>query len=210
MHENAGNIGLRLDFYEALFHELKVNVVTFAYRGYSDSEGHPTETGLKLDADAIVDYVNNEPMINKQTVFIQGRSLGGAVALYTAAKYPHMFRGVIVENTFTSMSDMVDVVFFFMKHFKGLILRNYWTSIDLVGRITNPMLFITGNEDELVPFKMTLKLHESATASKHKELFVVFKGTHNDTWYVGGKEYMSKIEKFLKESMVYDTVQEKP
>lgn len=74
-----------------------------------------------------------------------GRSLGGAVSMYTAAKYPHLFRGVILENTFTSIPDMVDELFFFAKYFKGLILNNYWTSIDLVGRIRNPMLFITGD-----------------------------------------------------------------
>lgn len=60
MHENAGNIGLRLDFFEALYHNVGVNIVTFGYRGYSDSEGSPSEVGLKLDADAIVDYIKNE------------------------------------------------------------------------------------------------------------------------------------------------------
>jgi hypothetical protein len=64
MHENAGNIGLRLDFYERLYHSLKVNIVTFAYRGYSNSDGFPTEEGLKLDSDAIVSYVKNSDLIN--------------------------------------------------------------------------------------------------------------------------------------------------
>lgn len=75
--------------------------------------------------------------------------------MHTVAKYPQFFRGVIVENTFTSISEMVDIVFFFVRYFKGLILRNYWTSIDLVGRIENPILFVTGDQDELVPYEMT-------------------------------------------------------
>jgi fermentation-respiration switch protein FrsA (DUF1100 family) len=79
--------------------------------------------------------------------------------MHTAAKYPHIFRGIIVENTFTSIADMVDELFFFAKYFKGLILRNYWTSIDLVGRLNHPILFVTGDQDELVPHEMTLKLH---------------------------------------------------
>ena len=93
--------------------------------------------------------------------------------MYTAAKYPSLFRGVILENTFTSISDMVDELFFFAKYFKGLILRNYWKSIDLVGRIENPILFVSGDEDELVPHWMTLKLHKEAAKSKHSELYVV-------------------------------------
>jgi fermentation-respiration switch protein FrsA (DUF1100 family) len=60
MHENAGNIGLRLDFFELMYTQLEVNIVSFAYRGYSSSEGSPTEEGLKKDADAIVKYILNE------------------------------------------------------------------------------------------------------------------------------------------------------
>ena len=47
------DIGLRLDFYSMLNSQLRVNVVTFAYRGYSYSGGKPSEKGLKLDADVI-------------------------------------------------------------------------------------------------------------------------------------------------------------
>ena len=36
-HENAGNLGLRLDYFSLLYHDLGLNVVSFAYRGYSDS-----------------------------------------------------------------------------------------------------------------------------------------------------------------------------
>ena len=132
MHENAGNIGLRLDFFEMLYRQLNVNVVAFAYRGYSDSEGSPSEEGLKEDADAIMNYIQNEPLINSTTVFIQGRSLGGAVAMYTAVKYHWFFRGVIIENTFTSMGAMVDKVMFIAGYFKALILCNQWNTLGIV------------------------------------------------------------------------------
>jgi len=36
-HENAGNLGLRLDYFSMLYHEMGLNVIAFAYRGYSDS-----------------------------------------------------------------------------------------------------------------------------------------------------------------------------
>ena len=38
-HENAGNIGLRLDDFEAMYSGLGVDILAFAYRGYSDSTG---------------------------------------------------------------------------------------------------------------------------------------------------------------------------
>jgi pimeloyl-ACP methyl ester carboxylesterase len=151
MHESEGNIGLRLDYFETIYHKLNANILIFAYRGYSRSEGNPTEKGIKKDADAIAKFISDYEYINKYSVFLVGRSLGGAVSIYTAAKYPDLFRGIVLENTFTSIPDMIDEHFFFAKYFKGLILNNFWTSIDLVSRIQKPMLFITGYIDEIVP-----------------------------------------------------------
>ena len=45
-HENAGNLGLRLDYFDLIYHNVEVNIVAVAYRGYSRSEGTPNETGL--------------------------------------------------------------------------------------------------------------------------------------------------------------------
>jgi len=36
-HENAGNLGLRMDWFALVYHDLKVNVLAVAYRGYSRS-----------------------------------------------------------------------------------------------------------------------------------------------------------------------------
>jgi len=43
LHENAGNIGLRLDYFEILYKKVGVNVLAFGYRGYGRSEGVPSE-----------------------------------------------------------------------------------------------------------------------------------------------------------------------
>jgi len=45
-HENPGNIGLRMDFLKLLNSDLKANILIIAYRGYSDSDGIPSEKGL--------------------------------------------------------------------------------------------------------------------------------------------------------------------
>lgn len=45
-HENAGNIGTRVSYLDFYMHYVPVNIVLIAYRGYSNSEGIPTEEGL--------------------------------------------------------------------------------------------------------------------------------------------------------------------
>ena len=55
MHENAGNIGLRVPYYGMVSKNMGVNILTMAYRGYSYSDDvAPDEVGLKKDADAII------------------------------------------------------------------------------------------------------------------------------------------------------------
>lgn len=77
--------------------------------------------------------------------------------------------GVILENTFTSIDDMVDKIFPYVSMFKSLILRNHWRSIDIIHKIKVPILFIIASKDELVPPEMNIKLFESASGAKSKE-----------------------------------------
>ena len=77
--------------------------------------------------------------------------------------------GVILENTFTSIDDMVDKIFPYVSMFKSLILRNHWRSIDIIHKIKVPILFIIASKDELVPPEMNIKLFEKASGAKSKE-----------------------------------------
>ena len=56
-------------------------MLILAYRGYGDSEGKPSEEGLKLDAEATLEYVLNRNDVDKDRIFVFGASLGGAVAI---------------------------------------------------------------------------------------------------------------------------------
>ncbi len=74
-----------MDWFEIVFKTLKVNIVAVAYRGFSRSEGKPSQEGLLLDSAAILEYAKSEKRINKDRVFLVGRSLGGAVNIHTMA-----------------------------------------------------------------------------------------------------------------------------
>ena len=58
------------------------------YRGYGPSEGTPSEPGIMLDSEAIVDYIFTDlkDVINTKNIYMMGRSLGGAVGLYILTK----------------------------------------------------------------------------------------------------------------------------
>jgi len=69
--------------------------------------------GLYTDARAALDYLFSRSDICQQKVIVFGRSLGGAVALRVCSEphYAARVAAVIVENTFTSISNMARAMF---------------------------------------------------------------------------------------------------
>lgn len=131
-HGNAGNIGSRLPNIEVLVKRLNCNVLIIDYRGYGNSEGSPSEAGLKLDAEATLEYALNREDINNNRIFVFGRSLGGAVAAQLAQNKGNQIQGVILENTFTSIADMVDQLMPMVAVFKKFIQRVFYPTIDRI------------------------------------------------------------------------------
>ena len=47
-----------------MIEKLNINVLTMAYRGYSESDGNCSEVGLKRDANAIIEFLKDtEPIL---------------------------------------------------------------------------------------------------------------------------------------------------
>jgi len=167
------------------------------YRGYGHSEGTPNEEGLKLDAEAVLDWALDHPDINKNKIFIFGRSLGGAVGIHLCSKREEVIQGIILENTFCSISEMVDRIFPYVSFMKHYILKIDWNSIDLIKTLKVPMLFISGRSDQIVPPEHMDKLFEAAQKSTYKDMYKIEGGTHNETWMQVGDQYYYRIKDFI-------------
>ena len=87
-----------------------MNLIIFGYRGYGKSEGIPSEKGLLMDGSAVAHYVFEDEeagkYVDRNQVYLFGRSLGGAVAAVVALDTSLPFKGVIIENTFTYFLSM--------------------------------------------------------------------------------------------------------
>ncbi len=77
------------------------DVVTFNYRGFGQSEGDPSESGLYKDGEAAYQFLNNLG-IDDEHLVIYGYSLGGAVAADIAARHPV---NVVLDRAFSSGPD---------------------------------------------------------------------------------------------------------
>mmetsp|Transcript_17414 Transcript_17414/g.31390 ORF Transcript_17414/g.31390 Transcript_17414/m.31390 type:complete len:386 (+) Transcript_17414:87-1244(+) len=216
-HANAGNIGLRVPNYAEIVDKLQANVFALDYRGYGCSQGEPSEEGLLEDAMTAWRWLKSasaQGRIDGDKVFIFGRSLGGAVAIGLASELSRrqellqkagafMPRGVILENTFVSISAVVDVLFplIAFKPLKDRFLRMKWDSISRISSLQVPILFLSGAQDELIPPSQMQALRDSAKRSQLQRFVEFPEGKHNDTWEKGGEEYWTAQESFLKDSI---------
>lgn len=109
----------------------------------------------------------------------------------------YQIAAVIVENTFLSISSMVDSLMPFLSYVKPIVLRIDWNSELAIQRVTHPILFVAGKQDELVPHHHMTTLHKLAVSSKRAVWLEIPNGTHNDTWLRGGDRYFAALREFL-------------
>ena len=193
-HGNAGNLTHRLDNILEL-RPLRLNIFIFDYRGYGRSEGKPDQNGIFQDSQAAYDYLTLNKNIAPENLFLFGRSLGGVCAIEIASK--NKAAGLIVESAFTSAREMADKMFpFFPLKF---LLRNKYNAIGTIASVNMSKLFLHGTEDELVPYSMGQKLFKAAR--EPKEFYAIKGAGHNDTYSVGGKEYIDTLELFIQKSL---------
>lgn len=191
-HGNAGNLSHRLENIIYL-HKLNINIFIFDYRGYGRSEGRlPSERTIYIDSRAAYHYLIKEKGVQKENLFFFGRSLGGAVAVEIAREFN--CKGIIIESSFTSAREMAGIMFPFLpvKYF----IKTKYNSIEKIKDIYCPKLFIHGNRDKIVPFKLGKKLYDAAPVPK--EFFEIKGAGHNDTYFVGGDKYFETINRFLR------------
>ncbi|KAI0516270.1 hypothetical protein KFK09_008942 [Dendrobium nobile] len=207
--ENAGNIAHRLEFVRIMMQKLHCNVFMLSYRGYGASDGYPSQHGITKDAQAALDHLCNRSDVDSSRIVIFGRSLGGAVGSVLAWNNPDKVSALILENTFTSILDMAGIMLPFLKWFIGgrgskgpkvlnCLVRSPWSTIDVIGKIKQPILFLSGLKDELVPPSHMRVLYDKATEHNNHCLFFDFPdGMHMDTWFSAGDRYWRTIQLFL-------------
>ncbi|PPQ96974.1 hypothetical protein CVT26_006430 [Gymnopilus dilepis] len=117
LHGNTGTRAhhLRTALYSAFTSRLGANVLAIDYRGFGDSEGHPTVSGVGKDARAGWDYLAGMGA-KPQDVLIVGHSLGTAIAGLLAADLGRGGinpRGTVLMAPFSSVRKLIDEYYLF-------------------------------------------------------------------------------------------------
>lgn len=195
LHGNKGNMSDCLPTLRIL-HDSGASVLTIDYLGYGQSSSTPiTEETMKSSGlAAFRALIQRSPNADRR--YIYGRSLGGAVAVLVASDDTVKIHGLILESTFTSLSDEIAHLGYSWLPIR-VLLRDKYPSASLIGRVgANQTLVIHGAEDNYVPTWMGSKL--AALAPGKTKFLTIPKAGHNDVEALGGSTLQNVFSNFFQ------------
>ena len=136
-------------------------VFMLAWRGFSGSTGEPTEANAVADARLAYATLRAEG-IEAGDIVIYGESLGTNIA--TVVALTQEARALILEAPFTSMVDAWRQFAPFLP--VGLMMRDRFDTLDVIGGLRRPLLVIHGERDRMVGHHLGRRLFEAAPAPK--------------------------------------------
>ena len=177
------------------FRQLGFAVLVLDYRGYGRSQGaFPNEAQLYEDAQAAWQYLRRDRQIPAEQIVLYGESLGGAIALDLAIRQPDA-AGLIMQSSFTSMADAVRHRAFTRLLPINPILTERFESLEKIGQLDMPVLFLHGEADSVVPYTMSRRLYEAAPYPK--QLFLIPEADHVSIYQPGDASYLKAIATFV-------------
>jgi fermentation-respiration switch protein FrsA (DUF1100 family) len=149
----------------------RYTIVALSYRGYWKSSGRATEAGIKLDAQATLNWIKETH--TDASIVLWGQSLGAGVACSAAADHlarneSQFVQALILETPFTSVSSMLKALcperWLPYRYLTGF-LRSHWDSEVALRRIASvdrgrqpQILLCAATRDEVVPAQEAEKL----------------------------------------------------
>jgi fermentation-respiration switch protein FrsA (DUF1100 family) len=191
-HGNYGNIGYggRPQFY-AWFRDLGVNLFAYDYRGFGASDGVPSEPGVYADADAAYRYLTDSLRVPPSRIILFGHSLGTGVTIELARHV--QAAGLIVEDAYTSVANRGQEVFPILPI--KLIAKSRFASIDKIGELKLPKLFLHARHDQTIPIEHGRRVFAAALEPKQ---FVELDGGHGDAYSSDRARYYGAIDAFIR------------
>jgi fermentation-respiration switch protein FrsA (DUF1100 family) len=190
-HGNGGNISeAGRPYHYAGLRALGLSLFAFDYRGYGESKGVPTEQGLYRDADAAYRYLRDTLEVPPERIVVFGHSLGSAVAVELVSRVPAA--GLVLDGALTSVVERAQELFPYAP--VRWIAASRYPSIEKVGTLTIPKLFLHARDDEVIPFAHGRRLFDAAAPPKE---FVALRGGHGDAFDADSAAYFGAIGRFV-------------
>lgn len=216
-HGYKGN-GETMANYAKMFHELGYNVLLPDDRAHGKSAGEYITFGW-LDRLDYLEWINRiiQTVGDDSRIVLFGVSMGGAtVEMLSGEELPEQVRCIIADCGYSNISDEMSYLlkktfhlpkYPFMPAVRLLNQRRQGfdlyqvSSVAQLKRNYRPILFIHGDQDIYVPFKMIEANYAASNGPKEK--WVVAGATHAESFWVNLLAYQQRVKKFIDQYLTY-------
>jgi len=202
------------------FLQKEFNLFLFDFRYFGDSQGHMTTVGYheQKDLKTAIDYLQKKTLPDNTQKFkdigLMGFSLGGAVAIMTAAKDDRI-KAVVSDSAYANLDQMVG------EYYRSLLvlryplskLTNFWAKV-FVGISPNeispekdaknlkiPILLIHSKKDQVIPFENALRIQKALKNNPKSQFFFFEEGVHGGVPVNLEKEYQDRVLGFFRQNL---------
>lgn len=181
---NSEMVTHRREYFENVFGNYSVYLIN--YRGYGNSQGNPSESGLYSDALAIYDDL----IKRHDSITAYGRSLGSGVAVYLAAQ--RRLQKLILLTPYDSVAEVAQGIYpiYPIRY----LIKDRFDSASRAGDIDVSVLIASAENDKEIRLQHTLALKR-----RFNPALVTYQmiddAAHNDI--IDFPEYRSLVQNFL-------------
>ena len=194
-----GEISTDYQNFKEPYFESGVNLAVADFRGYGFSTGRPIYSGLIEDAMPI--YTQFKRWMNEEgyrnSLFVEGRSLGSVCAAEIGAHNPKDLKGVIFESGFASLYNIITYLFRIKSSEITPETLEPYSNNSRIRKLKKPTLIIHGTNDWIVPVTESDLIYEALPEELDKRLVKIEGATHNDIFYYKN-QYFNPLQEFIE------------
>lgn len=193
-----GEVAADYDEIGPLYTRIGINFSVVDYRGYGTSGGSPSYSSMIGDAHQIlqqfVDLLEESGL--NGPLFLMGRSLGSASALELAMRRPDPIIGLILESGFAHTYQLL-INLGVDPRLLDPSKEDMVSNLEKMKKVTQPVLIIHGETDEIIPVSDGLDLYRAAR-NEVKAILIVPGAGHNTLMLLGLEDYLGAIGSFVE------------
>ncbi len=192
------------------------HVLLFDFRAHGESKGFRTSFGYleQRDLEGALRFLSQRPEVDSERIGAYGFSMGGAVAILSAAK-DKTIKAVVTDSAFTSLGDQMERVVTSFYHLPRIPFYSlahwiydlyFWACLEKVSPINviakvspRPVLLIAGQSDDRMTVIDAQRLFEAAI--QPKEVWIVPGAGHGETLAMAGQTYPERVMEFFKRAL---------
>jgi alpha-beta hydrolase superfamily lysophospholipase len=178
---------------QALLYRHGVTSMVFDYSGFGRSTGRPSAANLEQDADAA--YAEFARRVSARARrYVLGYSLGTGVVFDAIGRFTPPPAGVVFAASYSSARDGA-VRFGLIPRWATFLLPDMWNNVRDSRNLTQPLLVLQSDADQLFPVSMAKAVFDAATVPKR---MVVLHGYRHEAGHLHPTdEYWTPVVRFM-------------